>query len=123
MQEQSDSDRPASLGALQEEGAIWIEYMDIQRLLPDPDNAKDHDIGALSESIGRFGYLNPISMKRPERSSTAMVAGKRSWERLIAGRRHQPMCLIATTPGTLLSFGASTWILQLASPMSSPTIR
>jgi hypothetical protein len=58
---------PLSLGALQEEGAIWIEYMDIRQLMPDPENPKDHDIGALTEST-----------RRPEHSSTATVAGRPS---------------------------------------------
>ena len=43
-------------------GPVWIEYMDIRDLVPDPDNPKDHDIGAIDESIAEFGFVNPMGI-------------------------------------------------------------
>lgn len=71
---------PLSLGALQEEGAIWIEYMDIQQLQPDPENPKDHDIGALTESVGRFGYLNPMAINEETKT---LIYGHGRWKTLM----------------------------------------
>jgi len=41
---------------------IWIEYMDIRALVPDPDNPKDHDVGAIDESVNVFGFVNPMGI-------------------------------------------------------------
>jgi DNA modification methylase len=88
-------DRPASLGALQEEGAIWIEYIDITTLKIDPDNPKDHDIGALTQSIGRFGYLNPMAIN--EETGT-LIYGHGRLESLLLGlerNEHPPAHVFA----------------------------
>ena len=38
---------------------ISIEYMPIDQPPSDPDNPKDHDLGALTESFERFGFISP----------------------------------------------------------------
>lgn len=37
-----------------------IEYLPLAELEPDPTNPKAHALGTLGDSIGRFGYVEPI---------------------------------------------------------------
>lgn len=53
---------PKTLGAMTDESVLRIEYMDIEQIKPNPENPKDHDVGAIVESIGRFQYLNPMAI-------------------------------------------------------------
>lgn len=41
---------------------ISIEYTRLSEIQVDPDNAKDHDLGALSESLARFGFVAPMGV-------------------------------------------------------------
>lgn len=51
---------------------IRIEYVKLSELVHWPRNPKDHDLGALSQSFARFGYVNPILV---DEGSGRMVAG------------------------------------------------
>lgn len=37
-----------------------IEYLPLTELLPNPRNPKSHDLETIDESVGRFGYVEPI---------------------------------------------------------------
>jgi hypothetical protein len=39
---------------------LHIEYVSIDALKKHPRNPKDHDIGAISRSVGRFGFTSPV---------------------------------------------------------------
>jgi len=39
---------------------IRIEYMPLSKLVRAPRNPKQHDLGALHQSINRFGYVAPV---------------------------------------------------------------
>jgi len=39
---------------------LRIEYVPLHELVRWPRNPKDHDLGALSQSVRRFGYISPI---------------------------------------------------------------
>ncbi len=41
---------------------LTIEYTRLTDIRPDPDNPKDHDLGALSESLARFGFVAPMGV-------------------------------------------------------------
>jgi hypothetical protein len=51
---------------------LRIEYVSLAELVHWPRNPKDHDLGALSQSFARFGYVNPILI---DEGSGRMVAG------------------------------------------------
>jgi DNA modification methylase len=42
--------------------SIRIEYLPLSALLKAPRNPKDHDIGLLHDSFGRFGFVEPIAI-------------------------------------------------------------
>lgn len=61
----------------------WLEYVPIDDLVPDPRNPKDHTIGDLRASLGRFGYTEPISVDE----RTGMISsGHGRREMLLADR-------------------------------------
>lgn len=37
-----------------------IDYLPLGDLKPDPRNPKDHDVGLIHTSVGRFGFVEPI---------------------------------------------------------------
>lgn len=37
-----------------------IDYLPLADLAPDPRNPKDHDVGLIHTSVGRFGFVEPI---------------------------------------------------------------
>lgn len=37
-----------------------IEYLPLADLIPDPKNPKDHDLSVLDQSVGRFGFIEPV---------------------------------------------------------------
>ena len=43
-------------------GELWIEYVRLDGIHRDPTNPKDHDLGALAESLKRFGFVAPMGM-------------------------------------------------------------
>lgn len=43
-------------------GELWIEYLRLDTIHRDPTNPKDHDLGALAESLKRFGFIAPMGM-------------------------------------------------------------
>jgi hypothetical protein len=43
-------------------GELWIEYLRLDTIHRDPTNPKDHDLGALAESLKRFGFVAPMGM-------------------------------------------------------------
>jgi hypothetical protein len=57
----------------------YIEYTPLSKLLRAPRNPKDHDIGALAESMKRFGYVAPMLLNE---SSGRLVGGHGRLERL-----------------------------------------
>lgn len=48
-------------------GDLRIEYMRLDEIMRDPDNPKDHDLGALSESLDRFGFVAPMGLNETNR--------------------------------------------------------
>ena len=57
--------------------------MPLSKIKPDPDNPKDHDLGALQQSMDRFGYVAPMILN--ERTGT-LLAGHGRLKELIALR-------------------------------------
>lgn len=51
---------------------VRIEYMPLAKLKKWPRNPKDHDIGQIHQSIGRFGYVQPVMV---DERSGMLVAG------------------------------------------------
>ncbi len=49
-------------GEVDAEGPIRIVYMPLSALLRAPRNPKSHDIGVIHQSLGRFGYVEPIAI-------------------------------------------------------------
>lgn len=45
-----------------EQRQISIDYTRLSEIQMDPDNPKDHDLGALSESLARFGFVAPMGI-------------------------------------------------------------
>lgn len=41
---------------------LTVDYLRLADIQPDPDNPKDHDLGALSESLARFGFVAPMGV-------------------------------------------------------------
>jgi hypothetical protein len=37
-----------------------VELVDLETLVPHPDNPKQHDLGLMRQSVGTFGYIEPI---------------------------------------------------------------
>ena len=79
---------PLSLGAITGERGIWIEYMDIMQLVPDPENPKDHDLGAIGESFNRFGFLAPMAIN--EETGRLIYGHGRLKELVAKHQRHEP---------------------------------
>lgn len=50
----------------------WTEYVNVEELVPDPRNPKEHDHDTLDASLQRFGYTEPVMVD--ERTGT-LVAG------------------------------------------------
>ena len=44
------------------ERELRIVYMRLDKIKRDPDNPKDHDLGALAESFKRFGFVAPVAI-------------------------------------------------------------
>lgn len=42
--------------------ARWTEYMPLADLRPNPANPKGHDTDLIDASVGRFGYIEPITL-------------------------------------------------------------
>jgi hypothetical protein len=59
-------------------GQLRIEYLDIEALVGQAENPKGHDLEALAESFGRFGYREPMVMDE----SSGKLVGHGRLERL-----------------------------------------
>ena len=66
---------------------LRIEYVPLDEIHRDPNNPKDHDLGALAESLERFGFVAPMGMNeetgqllwghgRLDRLEQARIAGE-----------------------------------------------
>jgi len=53
-------------------GALRIDYLPLAHLLRAPRNPKDHELGAVSESYSRFGYVAPMIL---DERTGKLVAG------------------------------------------------
>jgi ParB-like chromosome segregation protein Spo0J len=51
---------------------LRIEYVPLDKLIRWPRNPKEHDLGAINQSIERFGFVNPIIV---DETSGKIVAG------------------------------------------------
>lgn len=51
---------------------VEIVYTPLDEIAAHPRNPKDHDIGAISQSIGRFGYIAPVII---DERTQLLVAG------------------------------------------------
>jgi len=63
---------------------IEFEYIPLSELIAYPQNPKSHDIGAIDQSIKRFGYVAPVIV---DTNSGYIVAGHGRVETL-AGMKH-----------------------------------
>jgi len=64
--------------------AIEVEYVDIDRLRPDPANPRrisDAELEALTRSIAEFGFIDPVIARRAD---SVVIAGH---QRLLAARK------------------------------------
>ena len=48
--------------AAEVDGPIRVEYLPLSELVRAPRNPKSHDIGLIHQSLGRFGYVEPIAL-------------------------------------------------------------
>lgn len=53
-------------------GNVRVEYMPLQEIVEADVNVKDHDIGAIHESMNRFGFTSPLLMNE---ATMKLVAG------------------------------------------------
>jgi hypothetical protein len=63
---------------------LRIEYVPLKQLAPAARNPKGHDLGALHESLGRFGFVAPIIINE---STGRIVAGHGRAESLAQARK------------------------------------
>jgi len=59
---------------------VRIEYMPLSELRKWPRNPKDHDLGALHQSLARFGFVNPLII---DERTGQLVAGHGRLDALI----------------------------------------
>lgn len=62
---------------------LRLEHVALSQLLRAPRNPKRHDLGALRQSLGRFGYVAPVIV---DESTGRLVAGPRAPRRAPGGR-------------------------------------
>ena len=53
-------------------GKVRVEYMLLDEITEADINVKDHDIGAIHESMNRFGFTSPLLMNE---ATMKLVAG------------------------------------------------
>lgn len=53
-------------------GKVRVEYMPLDEIIEADINVKDHDIGAIHESMNRFGFTSPLLMNE---ATMKLVAG------------------------------------------------
>jgi len=61
------------------EDALYIEWMRLSEIKLARRNPKEHDVGQINESIGRFGYITPMLM---DEGTGRLVAGHGRWKAL-----------------------------------------
>ncbi len=63
---------------------LRIDYVRLDEIKPDPDNPKDHDLGALAQSLERFGFVAPMGINEV---TGYLLWGHGRWEELVSLRR------------------------------------
>ena len=63
---------------------LGVEYVDIEAIAGWPGNPKEHDLGAIAESMNRFGFRDPIAVNR---ANQQIEEGHGRIETLLALRR------------------------------------
>jgi hypothetical protein len=66
-----------------DEGEVYIEYTRLDEIHRDPQNPKDHDLGALGQSFKRFGYVLPMAVNE---NTGLLMAGHGRLDQLEAMR-------------------------------------
>lgn len=61
----------------------WIEYLDVDELVPNPENPKGHADAALAESLERFGYTESVSIDE----RTGMLSAGHGRREMVLARR------------------------------------
>lgn len=70
--------RPEASDFYEPVSKIWaVEVVPIDSVEPHPRNYREHDVGAIHESIKRFGQYLPVVVQR---STSYIVAGSGRWE-------------------------------------------
>ena len=61
----------------------WTDYLPLEQLLPNPANPKGHDTDLIDASVGRFGYIEPITL---DERTGCLISGHGRRETLMAMR-------------------------------------
>jgi len=91
--------KPGTPGGTQ----LTVEHMRLDALRPDPENSKDHDMGALSESMARFGFVSPVLINE---ETGLVLAGHGRLERLrqaMAAEEERPAGIAVDADGMWLA--------------------
>lgn len=94
--------------------ARWTEYMALESLLPNPANPKAHDNDLIDASIGRFGYVEPITL---DERTGCLISGHGRRETLIAMRERGE----SVPEGVTVRDGDGAWLVPVARGWASRT--
>lgn len=80
----------------------WTEYLDVEALVPNPDNPKGHANKVIDESLDRFGYVEQVTI---DERTGMLVAGHGRRERVLAAKTNgeePPEGIVVTDDGVWL---------------------
>lgn len=94
--------------------ARWTEYMALESVLPNPANPKAHDHEQIDASVGRFGYIESITL---DERTGCLISGHGRRETLIAMRDRGE-----TAPeGVTVRASDGAWLVPVARGWASRT--
>lgn len=94
--------------------ARWTEYMALESVLPNPANPKAHDHEQIDASVGRFGYIESITL---DERTGCLISGHGRRETLIAMRDRGE-----TAPeGVMVRDSDGAWLVPVARGWASRT--
>lgn len=94
--------------------ARWTEYMALESVLPNPANPKAHDHEQIDASVGRFGYIESITL---DERTGCLISGHGRRETLIAMRDRGE-----TAPeGVTVRDSDGAWLVPVARGWASRT--